>query len=91
MLTDVIEDARNELSATARLVMQRAFEHWRELDGQMRWCDRQIRQHVRSGSAAKRAARIIGIGELCASAMTAGVGDFKQFKRGHRIGAWLGI
>ncbi|MBA4282348.1 IS110 family transposase [Ralstonia sp.] len=91
VLTDVIEDASNELSPTARLVMQRAFEHWRELDEHMHWCDRQIGQHVRSSSAAKRAAKIIGIGELCASAFTAGVGDFKQFKSGHQFGAWLGI
>ena len=27
VLADVIEDAENELSTTARLVLQRAFEH----------------------------------------------------------------
>ena len=42
VLVDVIEDASNELSAVARLVMQRAFEHWRELDEHLRWCDRQV-------------------------------------------------
>ena len=26
-----------------------------------------------------------------ASALTAGVGDFKQFKGGHQLGAWLGL
>ena len=26
-----------------------------------------------------------------ASALTAGVGDFKQFKSGHQFGAWLGM
>jgi transposase len=91
VLTDVIEDAGNELSSTARLVIQRAFEHWRELDEHMRWCDRQVVQHVRSNPAAQRAAKIIGIGELGASGLTASVGDFKQFKNGHQFGAWLGI
>ena len=43
-LADVIEDASNELSTMARLVMQRAFEHWRELDEHLRWCDRQVGQ-----------------------------------------------
>jgi transposase len=90
-LADIIEDASNELSTTARLVVQRAFEHWRELDEHMRWCDRQIGQHVRASPAAKRAAKVIGIGELGASALTAGVGDFSQFKSGHQFGAWLGV
>jgi transposase len=91
VLADVLEDADNELSTMARLVLQRAFEHWRELDEHMRWCDRQVGQHVRSSVQAKRAAKIDGIGELGASAFTAGVGDFKQFKNGAQFAAWLGI
>ena len=55
------------------------------------WCDQQVGQHVRGSPTAKRAAKIIGIGELGASALTAGVGDFKQFKSGHQFGAWLGL
>ena len=72
-------------------MLQRAFDHWRELDEHLRWCDARIGQHVRSSPAAQRAAKIIGIGEIGASALTASVGDFKQFKAGHQFGAWLGI
>ncbi|HSI57209.1 MAG TPA: IS110 family transposase [Ideonella sp.] len=90
-LADVIEDASNEMSTLARRVLQRAFDHWRELDEHLRWCDSQVGQHVRSTPAAKRAAKVIGIGELGASALVAGVGDFKQFKSGHQFGAWLGL
>lgn len=91
VLSDVIEDGGNELSGVARLVVQRAFEHWRELDEHMRWCDQQVGQHVRASGAAKRAAKVLGIGELGASALTASVGDFKQFKSGAQFGSWLGI
>jgi transposase len=91
VLSDVIEDASNELSTMGRVVVQRAFEHWRELDEHMRWCDRQIGQHVRSSPAAQRAAKIDGIGELGASALTASVGDFKQFRSGDQFGAFLGL
>ena len=91
VLADVIEDASNELTCVARLTVQHAYEHWRALDEQMRWCDQQIGTHVRSSPAAKRAAKVTGIGEIGASALTAGVGDFKQFKSGHQFGAWLGI
>ncbi len=91
VLTDVLEDASNELSTTARLVLQRALEHWRELDAHLLWCDQQVHQHVRSTPAAQRAAQIIGIGEIGASALVAGVGEFTQFKNGAQFGAWLGI
>jgi len=91
VLADVIEDASNEMTGLARLVVQRAFEHWRELDEHMKWCDQQIGAHVRGSDDAKRAAKIIGIGEIGASALIAGVGNFKQFKGGHQFGAWLGL
>jgi transposase len=90
-LPDVLEDASNELTGLARQVVQRGFEHWRSLDEQMRWCDQQIGAHVRGSEEAKRAAKIIGIGEIGASALTASVCDFKQFKGGHQFGAWLGL
>jgi transposase len=90
-LADVLEDASNDLSGTARLVLQRAFDHWRALDEQLRWCDQQVGLHVRSSPEARRAAKLTGIGEIGASALTASVGDFKQFKAAHPFGAWLGL
>ena len=90
-LPDVLEDASNELTGLARQVVQRGFEHWRSLDEQMRWCGQQIGAHVRESEQAKRAAKIIGIGEIGASALTASVCDFKQFKGGHQFSAWLGL
>ena len=90
-LADVLEDADNELSGVARLVLQRAFEHWRDLDEQLRWCDRQVGLHVRGSADARRAAKITGIGELGASALVAGVGEFRQFRGGAQLGAWLGL
>ena len=91
VLSEVLEDASNELSTMARLVLNRAFDHWRELDEHMRWCDRQVGLHVRSSAGAKRAAKVTGIGELGASAITASVGEFKQFNSGAQFGAWLGL
>lgn len=61
----------------------KAFEHWRELDEHLRWCDQQVGQHVRSSPEARWAAKVIGIGELEASAITASVGEFKQFRAAH--------
>lgn len=91
VLADVLEDASNELSMRARLVLQREFERWRELDEHMRWCDKEVGQHVRGSDEAKRAAKVMGIGELGASALVGGVGEFKQFRAAHQFGAWLGL
>jgi transposase len=91
VLSEVIEDASNELDGRARLVLQRAQAHWRELDEQQRWCDQQIGQHVRHSEPAQRAARITGIGEVGASALSAGVGEFAQFRTAAQFGAWLGL
>ena len=91
VLTEVIEDADNELSALARRVLTRALDHWRELDEHLQWCDRQVAEHVRDSAAAQRALQVNGIGPLGASAFTAGVGNFSQFRSGHQFSAWLGI
>lgn len=90
-LSDVLEDASNELTGLARQVVLMAVQGWRELDDRIKWCDQQIGLHVKSSPDAKRAAKIMGIGELGASALTAGVADFKQFKSGNQFAAWLGI
>ncbi len=47
--------------------------------------------HVRGNAAARQAARITGIGEIGASALTASVADFKQFKSGAQFSAWIGL
>jgi transposase len=72
-LADVLEDADNELSARARLVLQRAFEHWRELDARIalvRPAGRLARAQQPS-RAQGDAAKVTGIGELGASALVA--------------------
>jgi transposase len=91
MLADVREDADNELSGRARLVMRQAFEHWRELDAHIEWCDRQVGQHVRSSPQARQAIGVTGIGELSASALVGAVCEFKQFDSAKQFGAFLGL
>jgi transposase len=87
----VLEDAGNELPGTARLLLQRACEHWTALDEQMQWCDQRIAEHVRSDEQARTAATLMGIGPLTASALVASVGDFKQFASAAQFAAWLGL
>lgn len=90
-LPDALEDASNELTAGARLALQRAAGHWRELDEQIAWCDERIAQHVKDDAQAARALAILGIGPTGASALVASVGDFRQFQRADQFAAWLGL
>ena len=91
VLSDVLEDAGNELGALARLTLQRAQSQWHELDAHQAWCDERIAAHAKGNDAVKAAATLLGIGPVTASAVVATVGDFKQFKNGAQFGAWIGL
>ena len=91
VLAEVLEDASNELTGIARLVLQHAQLHWIDLDLQMKWCDERIQAHARSDDRASQAAQLQGIGPIGASALVASVGDFKQFASARQFGAWLGL
>lgn len=90
-LTDVLEDASNELTGVARLALQRAHLHWIDLDLQLKWCDQRITAHVREDARATKVAALHGIGPVGASALVASVGDFAQFTSARQFGAWLGL
>ena len=91
VLAEVLEDAANELPGIARLALDRAFSHWRELDEHIAWCDVQISQHAKCDPQASKALAIMGIGPTGASAIVASVGDFTQFRNAGQFAAWLGL
>jgi transposase len=91
VLSDVLEDAGNELGTLARLTLQRAQSQWHELDAHLAWCDERIAAHAKGNDAVKAATTLHGVGPVTASAVVATVGDFKQFKNGAQFGAWIGL
>lgn len=91
VLSEVLEDASNELGTLARLTLQRAQCQWNELDAHLAWCDERIAGHGQHNAAVKTAACLLGIGPVTASAAVATVADFKQFKNGAQFGAWIGL
>jgi transposase len=90
-LDDILEDASNELNAVARMTLARAQSQWRELDEHLAWCDARLAAHAAGNEAVQRAAQLMGVGPVTASAAVATVGYFKQFKSGAQLGAWLGL
>src|SRR6218665_3368067 len=89
VLSEVLEDATNELPGVMRLGLQGAQSHWRELEAHIAWCDERIKAHVRENDMARRAATLNGVGPITASALAAGVGDMRQFKSARQFAAWL--
>jgi transposase len=90
-LSDVIEDATNDLPALVRMALREAHLHWLELECHMTWCDERIEAHVRTDEQAQVAVQLCGVGPVTASALVAAVGDFKQFRSAHQFSAWLGL
>lgn len=78
VLAEVVEDAANELPGVARLALQRAHEHWIDIELQIAWCDERIAEHVRADERAKKAAALLGVGPITASAIAASVGEFSK-------------
>ena len=91
VLSEVIEDASNDLPGLARMTIDRAQTRCKELDEHIDWCDERIAAHLQDDAQAKAATQLIGVGPVTASAVVATVGDFKQFKNGAQFGAWLGL
>ncbi len=91
VLSDVLEDASNEMNTLARLALQRVQAQWREIDAHLDWCDQRIAAHAKDNAAVKTAATLMGIGPVTASASVATVGDFKQFRHGAQFGAGIGL
>jgi transposase len=90
-LHDVIEDGANEMTGIARMLLQQTYFHWIAIEEKMAWCEKQINLHLAQDDKARKAASVLGIGPIGASATVATVVDFKQFKNGAQLGAWIGL
>ena len=90
-MPSILGDAENGLSGLSRELFSRLFEHFRELDRQVKELEQSIRTWHRESAASQRLEQIPGIGPLTASALVASVGDAKSFQNGRQLAAWLGL
>ncbi|MFY9329706.1 MAG: IS110 family transposase [Georgfuchsia sp.] len=88
---EIIEDGENDLPGSFRLLIQRLVDHLKELDRQVGEMEIDIQRWHRENPASQKLAKIPGIGPITASAMSASVGDARNFKNGRQLAAWLGI
>lgn len=54
-LTEMLEDASNDLSGLARLAIQEGYDQWKNLETRIEWCDERINAHVKDDAQAKAA------------------------------------
>lgn len=88
---EILEAGDNDLSTLSRELFSRLFNHFCELDRQVKELDGQIRAWHREDAKSRRLQAIPGIGPLTASALVASVGDASTFKNGRQFAAWLGL
>ena len=88
---DILEDAKNGLTATAREWLQALAEELRALDQRIGATDQHIERLFAADEACQRLAQLAGIGPLTATALVAAVGDATDFKNGRQFAAWLGL
>lgn len=87
----LIDEARNELPGEFRGLIGRLLDHLRLLQRQVEETELLIRAWHGASDASQRLAKVPGIGPLTASALTATVGDAKNFANGRQFAAWLGL
>ncbi|MCY0387554.1 IS110 family transposase [Robbsia sp. Bb-Pol-6] len=88
---ELIEDATLPLTGVFRILINRLLEHLKLLDKQVDELEAQIKDWHKNSEMSRRLERIPGIGPITASAMTATIGDAKNFTNGRQLAAWLGL
>lgn len=90
-MNDILEDGENGLPGTMRQLLQRLYDHFKELSRQVQELELQIKQWHQENEASKKLAAIPGIGPITASAIVATVGNATEFKNGRQLAAWIGL
>lgn len=80
-----------DLPGSFRELLQRLYDHLKELDKQVDELDTKIQQWHRESPVSRKLAEIPGIGPITATALVASIGDAKSFKNGRQLAAWLGL
>lgn len=64
---------------------------WRALDKQISDLDKEVQAQVQQNAVARRLTKIPGVGPLTAHAVSAAIGDGRQFTSGRDFAAWVGL
>lgn len=90
-LLDILEDAENELTVSARQLFFDLREELMELDKKIARLEKRLKQLFLNNASCQRLGTIPGVGMLTATAVLATVGDVSVFKNGRHFAAYLGL
>lgn len=88
---DILEDATNELTATARSFVLRLYQNVQATSAQIDEVKTQLAELVSGKQEYELLQTIPGIGPVTASALMAAIGDANAFKNGRQLAAWIGL
>lgn len=85
------EDDENGLTEQFRVLLCGLAEDLCNLDDRIQVVSEQIQHHVKQDPVANRLMELRGVGPLIASALSAAIGDGRQFSKGRDFAASLGL
>jgi transposase len=90
-MPDILEDANNELTPSARTYFYGMLTEWRQLDNAIKTREKEIRQQCRAHEASNRLTEIRGVGDITATAAVAFAGNARHYHNGRHFAANLGL
>ena len=90
-IPDLLEDADNGLTVSARVLLNTLTEEWRCLNKAIATLDKRLKQQAKCHPAAKRLTGMKGIAEQTATALVAHAGNGNAYKNGRHFSANLGL
>lgn len=91
VLPTIIEDAKNELTAVTRELLNDLYEEFINLTEKVKNYDAKIKVFAKSQEQCQRLMDIEGVGELTATAIIWSIGHPSYFKNGRHFAAYLGL
>jgi len=90
-LLGIITDGVDPRVAPARAILDVLARQYSAIGIEIRLIDKSILALHRTCEASRRLEEIPGIGPIVATALVAEVGDWKQFRSGRNLAAWIGL
>lgn len=90
-IPEIIEDANNELTHTARSFIKRLSDNIKSLGKQLDELKNQLTELIKDKPEYKLLLSVPGVGPVIAASVMAAVGDANAFKNGRQLAAWIGL
>lgn len=87
----ILEDAENELSAAARRVIKRLYEHVDTLNEQINDVEQQLHALISHTPQYQLLLSVPGVRPTVAATILASINDIYSYKNGRQFAAWVGL